>query len=153
MPVPADPIAALEARIDAIDKEIARLAEERERIERALAALRGEPEPPLTSADNTNTLEPMRKMQPVERLRHSKQPHAKADRCVERFLAACHAKGETMSDAARALSTKREKVHQAQLSSALRGDRPMWEPLAKRIEERYGYAATLENWPDLRLEK
>lgn len=41
MLVPADPIAALEARIDAIDDEIARLAEERERIERALAVMRG----------------------------------------------------------------------------------------------------------------
>jgi hypothetical protein len=148
-----DHVAALEARITALDAQIAAvesqlapLLDERERCRAALAALEGA----LTDTNNIHTMEPMRQMQPLERIRHSKPPHGKNDARVARFLACCHAKGETMSDAAKALSTRKDRVYQAQLSSALRGNRPMWMPLAKRIEERYGYAATVENWPDLR---
>ena len=152
----ADPIAEQLAReIAALDEQIAALAAKRERCAAALRALAGESA--LTAQNNSDTEENMRQMQALERLRHSKPPHKKSDdkgarERVRRFLDACHKQGHTMSDAATALSTKREKVHQAQLSSALRGKRVMWMPLAKRIEERYGYAATKDNWPDLRKE-
>ena len=148
MPDPVTPAEALEQKLAELDAEIARLRGERDLYARALAVLRGD----LLSMNKSDTPGSMRQMQGLERIRHSKVPHGKQDARVDRFLKACHAKGETMREAAEALSTPKERVYQPQLSAALRGTRPIWMPLAKRIEKRYGYAATLANWPDLRGE-
>ena len=138
MPVPADPIAALEARIDAIDDEIARLAEERERIERALAALRGlqDSEPSV----NVNSA-----MQRQARLSHSR---AKRKGCDNPLAKAADKAGHTVRSLA-----ERVGCSAALLSQARTGKSSISMDLAKKIEAITGYEATKSNWPELRLGK
>ena len=156
MPVPADPIAALEARIEAIDDEIARLAEERERSERALAVMRGESLQTSVASDttynNNNMATPQTATARKTRLKQAKHARKLSPKTAQ-LREAFAAKGDTMQSAADKIERRLAgafSISQPYLTMAALGSRPMWPEIAAVIETLYGYAATKTNWPDLR---
>lgn len=141
--------------LDQLKRRRQKLQAELAEVERAIAAVEATG---LQGEHNSGNTDNMRARSMSGQKRMLRAQRAEGTPETARLRAAFKAAKDSMHMAAEKIqSDVRDAGHgyvisQPYLTMAAKGERPMWRPIAEAIEKRYGYAATRENWPDLRDE-